>query len=168
MRRSFISYNIYCKVLFYKNKRWKVKYGQTMIDYLLAHQDKIVGIEINSHPQNGFLKFSLEDSNVKIFDKWDEEDQGLFAATCAGKKWDSSQLGIPSTFKLNTVTTQLTLSTDKPVQININGKSLNEWGEKVVGSNSFYKKRPENQSEQQAPEEKTFGGMKPGFLGSKK
>ena len=94
-------------------------------------------MDVNTNEVNPYLGLSLSDGSVKKFDGWDEEDQGLFACVFSGEKWDESKRGIPSTFKLHTNTEHLEVlsSPTRPLEINVNGKAVDEWG-KVIHSST--------------------------------
>lgn len=110
-----------------------MKFGLLIIRFFREHSKDIVNIEIDGHPTEGSLKLQLKSGQVKIFDKWDEEDQGLFACAMNGEQWDSSKRGIPASLTIKTKSEKLEIKTDKPVQHVLNGKKVSE-----PSSHSFF------------------------------
>ena len=144
-----------------------MKFGLQIVNFLKNHSHKITGINVNAHPTDGFLKITLENGEEKMFDHWDEEDQGLFACTFNNEPWDSSKRGIPATLVVNANAEKLTIRTDKPLAYTVNDKPLDVWGEKT--NPTMWEKRVANSTENKSSSQPNntgtgFGGMKKGFL----
>src|SRR3990167_5311384 len=145
-----------------------MKYGSQIALFLQANSNRIVSMGISGDSTNGYLKIGLDNGSEKIFDKWDEEDQGYFACLLNGEQWDPSKRGIPKSLTLNTNSSSLNIAADKPLDYQINGKPMHQWGEKV--SPTMWQKK-EDVSKQQKPvsqqneQGKGFAGLKKGFLG---
>jgi hypothetical protein len=139
-----------------------MKFGLEIVNFMHTNSKKITGIEPNDHPTKGFLKFTLKDGTTKIFDQWDEEDQGLFACTISNKPWDPSIRGITS-LEIISNSEKLTVTKDDNQNVIVNEKPVEEWGEKVHSkpNSTLFSKKP-------APKETSdnnFCGLTKGFLG---
>lgn len=149
-----------------------MKHGPEIAWFLSTHGAIVKAIKVNCNPNAGYLRITLTTDEVKLFDRWDEQDQALFGCLLNGEPWDPSKRGLPKILKMATDATAFELKSDKPLDVTINQQTPSEWGERI--SPDMWKKKPAEESKAasssssaECKEDQDFG-FGAGFLDGKR
>ena len=146
-----------------------MKYGMQIVDYLRANSGQITSFSVDGNPSNGYLEIQLANGEIKRFENWDEEDQGVFGCAMNNEPWDPSKRGIPPCLKITTSAASLSITSDKPINCSVNKKTVDDWGTKssLADGRTLWKNRENSKPEETKPNDSNSGnafGFKRGFL----